>query len=296
MRVSVGAIQTRRGVLEGKDSLARVLARCAGVVVVGKGIQDGLVLEGGFLAVIQPLPLCHVLVLLLVVLQTRVDGEVVGAGHLCLGRKSLVELLGSGRLSLGGGGCSENCRQGNRDGYRDRDGHRNRRGGLGHTRHGGVLRMHLESTGHAGHRGSARLGKLGSAGGAGDNTNRRWANGLDSRGRDSCCCCGCGVGSAGGLFPGPSPPGSWPSSDGIQGRVKSARALARHAIVGLVLSPTKALEVLTVAESQSGVPRELVGQGGEQCLGGPATTPGHETDDTPGTNDAGSQAGGQWVA
>ena len=101
--------------VESKDSLARVFSWCARVVMVGEGAQDSLVLECGFLAIVQPLPLCHVLILR-VILQIRVDSEVVRAGHLCLRRKSLVELLRRVWLCLSLGGeclgrgarCAEN--------------------------------------------------------------------------------------------------------------------------------------------------------------------------------------------
>ena len=122
--------------------------------------------------------------------------------------------------------------------------------------------MHLESTRQAGHWGSPRLGKLGPAEGAGDNnTNGRRSN------RHSCCgcgCgCGCGVGSSGGLFPGPSSPRTRASSDGVQGRVKTLGALAGDAVLGLVLGPAQALEVLAVAGGQSDVQRlKMVGSPG----------------------------------
>jgi hypothetical protein len=132
------------------------------------------------------------------------------------------------------------------------------RGCGGNARNTGELRVDLHSVGHGGGRGSSR-DKRSSAGRAGGSTCRRWSGGMESRGRDSSGSCS-GV-ITGGLFPRPSPARPRPSSDGVEGGIGLSRVLARSAVLGFVLGPPEALEVLAI---RGGSARRLHGRDGPE--------------------------------
>jgi hypothetical protein len=67
---------------------------------------------------------------------------------------------------------------------------------------------------------------------------------MESRGRDSVGSYSAGI--TGGLFPRPSPARPRPSSDGVEGGIGLSRVLASGAVLGFVLGPPEALEVLAI--------------------------------------------------
>lgn len=97
--------------------------------------------------------------------------------------------------------------------------------------------------GRTGNRGSPRR-KLRGTRCTGGDTGGRWSDRLSAGDRDSTG--SGGVGGSGRLFPRPSSARTGPSSNGVQRGINSPRTLVGCAVIGLVLGPPEALEVLAV--------------------------------------------------